>query len=38
MKRVKLYLTIFIFSLFGYVCGVFVHSEFFHHWLDWLLK
>lgn len=36
VSKKKLVVVIFLFSVFGYIIGLFVHSEFFHHFFNWL--
>lgn len=34
--KVKVAITVLTFSVIGYILGCFVHSEFYHHFFNWL--
>jgi uncharacterized membrane protein YfcA len=34
--KTKVALLVLAFSVIGYILGCFVHSEFFHHFFNWL--
>ena len=36
MSKTRYIIVVFVFSAIGYVLGCFVHSEFFHHFFNWL--
>lgn len=34
--KIKMSIVVLAFSVIGYITGCFVHSEFFHHFFNWL--